>query len=109
MGRNSFEFFVPAMLRKLKRFSMGREPGFLGLASVCSCATSSGVHKLRKITRKFGNSLMNPFTRCAAAGGFVPARRFGTLGPGTGSHAWGSGEAWLVLRQNLPHNLPPDC
>jgi hypothetical protein len=30
---------------------MKPEPGFLGLASVCSCAKSSGVHKVRKITR----------------------------------------------------------
>src|ERR1043166_3702532 len=100
MARNSFELFVPAMLRKLKRFSMGREPGLLGLASVCSCATSTGVDKLRKIKRKFGNSLMNPFTRCAAAGGFVPARRFGTRGPGAGSHAWEPRDACLVLRRN---------
>src|SRR4029077_10501868 len=55
MGRNSFAFFVPAMLRKLKRSSLRTEPGVLEVASVCSCDPSKGLHKVRKITRKLGN------------------------------------------------------
>src|SRR5579864_3029915 len=58
MGRNSFDFFVPAMLRKLKSWSTRRESGFLGLASVCSCATTIGVHKARRITKMLGNRIV---------------------------------------------------
>jgi len=42
---------------------MRPEPGFLGLVSVCSCATSRGVHKIRNISRKLQNLLMSLITR----------------------------------------------
>ena len=42
---------------------MRTEPGFLGSVPVCSCATSSGVDKVRKISRKLGNLPMSLITR----------------------------------------------
>src|SRR5579862_649827 len=42
---------------------MRTEPDFFGLVSVCSCATSRGVHKVRKITSKHGNFPMSLTTR----------------------------------------------
>src|SRR6476659_8205537 len=87
MGRNSFDFSVPAMLRKLKMESTRPEPAFLGLVSVCSCAASSGVHKVRKTTRKLGHFPMSLITR----NGYTAPTGFETI-----SHRAGFGKLSLM-------------